>query len=124
LLLLLKRLTLTDDLGIWDELASSVQFRTLWILGHRSWGLNNRTSLQIYQHIIPLALYTFKHSNTAIAISMDVGSIKFDHPTSFWITSSTSIILVYYSNTDGEYCCPSFLSLDDISFCVSLSSDI
>lgn len=123
-LLLKKRLTMADDLGIRDELASPVEYGTLWILGHRSWGFNNCASPRIYQQIIQLALYTIKHSDMDIAISMDAGSSKSGHPASFWVTSSTSTILVHYPNTDGECRCASFLSLDDMFFCVSLSSDI
>lgn len=122
-LLLSKRLTLADDLGIRDELASPVRFCTLCILEHCSWSLNNRTCRQIYQLIVPIAQYAVKHNDTNFAIGMDMGPSKPGHSASFWITSPTSTVLVYNPNTHREHRCTSFLSLDDVSFPIPLSSD-
>lgn len=119
-----RQLTSTDDLGVRNELASSVGLRPLWLLGYRFRRLSNRQSSQDQQYIVLLAPRAVEQDSTSYALSVDMDQSQLDYPASIWLASSTSSVLVHNPNTHGEHCCGSFLSIHDIPFCISLSSDI
>ena len=54
---------------------------------------------------------------------MVVGPGKPDYSASFWNASSTSTVLVHYSNPSGDSYCDSLLFIHNISFRVSLPSN-
>jgi hypothetical protein len=119
-----RQLTSIDDLGVRDELASSIGLCSLWFLGCYIRCLGTCPSSQSQLCVSTLVSHASKQDSTNNALIMDVDQGKSDHPASIWLASPTSSILVYHPDTYGEHRCNSFLSSYDISFCIPLSSDI
>jgi hypothetical protein len=123
LLFRFRQLTFTEHLGVRDELASSVGLRSIRVLGHCFMCLGYRSFSQNWQYVV-LASHAVKQNAANHALSVDVGQSQLNYSASVWLTSSTPPLLVHDPHTHGERYCDSFLSLYDISLCISLSFDI